>query len=71
MHGYGPCMLNNKPYLGIGFSKFGLCWHEMHCPALALIDVTVLYLLSETIDSETIVDGGHREMDRRERPPPS
>ena len=41
----------------------------MHCPALALIGVNALSLLSETLASETIVDGGHWEMDRRERPP--
>ena len=62
-------MLNNKPYVGIGFSKSGLRWHEMHCPTLALIGVTALSLLSETLASETIVDRGHRAVDRREMPP--
>ena len=41
----------------------------MHCPTLALIGMIALSLLSENLASETIVDGGHWEMDRRERPP--
>ena len=38
-------------------------------PALDIIGVTALSLLSKTLALETIVDGGHRAMDRRERPP--
>ena len=49
--------LQLQPLL-VWFSKFGPHWHEMHCP-----------LLSETIVLETTIYGGHREMDRRERPP--
>ena len=36
---------------------------------MALIGVTALSLLSETLASKTIIDGGHQAMDRRERPP--
>ena len=35
-------------------------WHEMHCP-----------LLSETLVLETTAYGGHIEMERQERGPPS
>ena len=38
-------------------------------PALALVGVTALSLLSETLASETTVDGGHWAMDTREMPP--
>ena len=56
-----------------GHGKYGNANHipTIHgFPALALIGVTALSLLSETLASETTIDGGHQAMERRESPPP-
>ena len=64
----------STPSSVFGHGKYG---NTNHIPtirgflALALVGVTALSLLSETLASETIIDVGHREMDRRERPPPA
>ena len=70
---HGVTILNSvNPASVFGHGKYG----NANCiptirgfPALALVGVTALSLLSETLASETTVYDGHREMDRKKRPP--